>query len=40
MDCVLLHTENAEGKKVQVVIGRTGEVRNIDVKTDRLLNHQ
>ncbi|HRD57724.1 MAG TPA: DNA-directed RNA polymerase subunit beta' [Ferruginibacter sp.] len=31
-------TENAEGKKVQVVIGRTGEIRNIDVKSDRLLN--
>ncbi len=31
-------TENAEGKKIQVVIGRTGEIRNIDVKSDRLLN--
>ncbi|HNA17206.1 MAG TPA: DNA-directed RNA polymerase subunit beta', partial [Ferruginibacter sp.] len=31
-------TENNEGKKVQVVIGRTGEIRNIDVKSDRLLN--
>ncbi len=30
--------ENAEGSKVQVVIGRTGEVRNMDVKNDRLLN--
>ncbi|MBL7708589.1 MAG: DNA-directed RNA polymerase subunit beta' [Chitinophagales bacterium] len=31
-------TEDAEGKKVQIVIGRTGEIRNIDVATDRLLN--
>ncbi len=31
-------TENNEGKKVSVVIGRTGEIRNIDVKSDRLLN--
>jgi DNA-directed RNA polymerase subunit beta' len=31
-------TENAEGEKVQVVIGRTGEIRNMDVKNDRLLN--
>jgi DNA-directed RNA polymerase subunit beta' len=30
--------ENSEGKKVTVVIGRTGEIRNIDVKSDRLLN--
>jgi DNA-directed RNA polymerase subunit beta' len=30
-------TENAEGDKVQVVIGRTGEVRIIDTKNDRLL---
>jgi len=30
--------ENNEGKKVSVVIGRTGEIRNIDVKSDRLLN--
>src|SRR5690606_28015991 len=30
-------TENNEGEKVQVVIGRTGEVRIIDVKNDRLL---
>ena len=30
-------TENAEGKKVHVVIGRTGEVRIIDTKNDRLL---
>jgi len=30
-------TENAEGEKVQVVIGRTGEVRIIDTKNDRLL---
>ena len=33
-----VHTENHEGKKINVVIGRTGEVRNIDVKSDRLLN--
>ncbi len=31
-------TENADGNKVQVVIGRTGEVRNMDVKNDRLMN--
>lgn len=31
-------TEDANGKKQQVVIGRTGEIRNIDVKSDRLLN--
>ena len=30
-------TENNEGEKVQVVIGRTGEVRITDVKNDRLL---
>jgi DNA-directed RNA polymerase subunit beta' len=30
-------TENNEGEKVQVVIGRTGEVRIMDVKNDRLL---
>jgi DNA-directed RNA polymerase subunit beta' len=30
--------ENNDGKKVTVVIGRTGEIRNIDVKSDRLLN--
>jgi DNA-directed RNA polymerase subunit beta' len=30
-------TENSEGKKAQVIIGRTGEVRIIDVKNDRLL---
>ena len=30
-------TENAEGQKVQTVIGRTGEVRIMDVKNDRLL---
>ena len=30
-------TENNEGQKVQVVIGRTGEVRIMDVKNDRLL---
>ena len=29
--------ENNEGEKVQVVIGRTGEVRIMDVKNDRLL---
>jgi DNA-directed RNA polymerase subunit beta' len=29
--------ENNEGKKVQIVIGRTGEVRIIDTKNDRLL---
>ncbi len=28
-------TENAEGKKISVVIGRTG---NVDLKTDRLMN--
>ncbi len=30
-------TEDNEGNKVQVVIGRTGEVRIIDTKNDRLL---
>ena len=30
-------TENNEGSKVQIVIGRTGEVRITDVKNDRLL---
>ena len=30
--------ENQEGEKVQVVIGRTGEIRNMDVENDRLLN--
>jgi DNA-directed RNA polymerase subunit beta' len=30
-------TENGEGDKVQIVIGRTGEVRIIDTKNDRLL---
>src|SRR5690606_34395213 len=30
-------TENAEGDKVQIVIGRTGEVRIVDTKNDRLL---
>ncbi len=29
--------ENQEGEKVQIVIGRTGEVRIMDVKNDRLL---
>ena len=33
-----VHSENNEGKKVSVVIGRTGEIRNVDVKSDRLLN--
>ncbi len=33
-----VNTENNEGKKVAVVIGRTGEIRNVDVKSDRLLN--
>ncbi len=31
-------TEDNEGKKVQVVIGRTGELRKIDEKSERLLN--
>jgi len=30
-------TENNEGNKVQIVIGRTGEVRIMDTKNDRLL---
>jgi DNA-directed RNA polymerase subunit beta' len=30
-------TENNEGSKIHVVIGRTGEVRIMDVKNDRLL---
>ncbi|HEY0679071.1 MAG TPA: DNA-directed RNA polymerase subunit beta', partial [Chitinophagaceae bacterium] len=30
-------TENNEGDKIQVVIGRTGEVRIMDLKNDRLL---
>jgi len=30
-------TENNEGEKVQTVIGRTGEVRIVDTKNDRLL---
>ncbi|WP_315816809.1 DNA-directed RNA polymerase subunit beta' [Paraflavitalea speifideaquila] len=30
-------TENNEGDKVQIVIGRTGELRIMDVKNDRLL---
>ena len=33
-----VHTENNEGKKIAVVIGRTGEIRNVDLKSDRLLN--
>jgi DNA-directed RNA polymerase subunit beta' len=32
-----VNTENNEGNKVQVVIGRTGEVRIMDSKNDRLL---
>jgi DNA-directed RNA polymerase subunit beta' len=31
-------TENNEGEKVQTVIGRTGELRIIDTKNDRLLS--
>jgi DNA-directed RNA polymerase subunit beta' len=30
-------TENNEGNKMQVVIGRTGELRIMDLKNDRLL---
>ena len=30
-------TQNNEGEKIQVVIGRTGEVRVMDMKNDRLL---
>jgi len=30
-------TENNEGEKIQIVIGRTGELRIMDVKNDRLL---
>ncbi len=30
-------TENNQGEKIQIVIGRTGELRIIDVKNDRLL---
>jgi len=30
-------TENNEGQKMQVVIGRTGELRIMDIKNDRLL---
>ena len=37
MGYVLLSTENNEGEKVQTVIGRTGEVRIIDTKNDRLM---
>lgn len=33
-----VNIQNNEGEKVQIVIGRTGEIRNIDVETDRLLN--
>src|SRR6187455_1989705 len=32
-----VNTEDSEGRKVQVVIGRTGELRIMDVKNDRLL---
>ncbi len=31
-------SQNNEGDNVQIVIGRTGEIRNVDVKNDRLLN--
>ncbi|HTN37032.1 MAG TPA: DNA-directed RNA polymerase subunit beta' [Arachidicoccus sp.] len=31
-------TENSEGDKVDIVIGRTGEIRISDVENDRLLN--
>jgi DNA-directed RNA polymerase subunit beta' len=31
-------TEDGEGNKQSVVIGRTGEIRNLDAKSDRLLN--
>ena len=31
-------TEDSEGNKQVVVIGRTGEIRNLDAKSDRLLN--
>jgi hypothetical protein len=30
-------TENNDGEKIQIVIGRTGELRIMDVKNDRLL---
>jgi DNA-directed RNA polymerase subunit beta' len=30
--------DSADGKKVTVVIGRTGEIRNMDLKNDRILN--
>uniref|UniRef100_UPI003743DC6E DNA-directed RNA polymerase subunit beta' n=1 Tax=Arachidicoccus terrestris TaxID=2875539 RepID=UPI003743DC6E len=33
-----VHTENNEGDKVEIVIGRTGEIRISDVENDRLLN--
>ncbi|MDE1190604.1 MAG: DNA-directed RNA polymerase subunit beta' [Arachidicoccus sp.] len=33
-----VNTENNEGKKVEIVIGRTGEIRVSDVENDRLLN--
>src|SRR5215467_13073478 len=31
-------SQNNEGDPIQVVIGRTGEIRNVDLKNDRLLN--
>src|SRR5687767_5691768 len=31
-------SQNNEGDPVQIVIGRTGEIRNVDLKNDRLLN--
>ena len=31
-------TESKDKKKIEVVIGRTGEIRNIDLKSERLLN--
>ena len=37
MDYVLYAAVNNEGNKVQIVIGRTGEVRITDVKADKLL---
>jgi DNA-directed RNA polymerase subunit beta' len=33
-----VQTENNEGDKVEIVIGRTGEIRISDVENDRLLN--
>ncbi len=37
MDLRTVDAQNNEGDKIQVVIGRTGEVRIMDVKNDRLL---